>query len=178
VVNDGSNGDRLNLVPSRLLVAPGSVEALSAAGSCGEIVCGGLLWRALRPCALRLMVSRARVWWVHVRRAHRAPHVSRPGGRLGRGLVHGELIGGLVHGELQWWARLMCVASSRWACARQSPRLSTAGSALPGSGREAQMAWSWGWWRQDLEAPTSVLVEPVLFCNGGKVGLVPMADRI
>jgi hypothetical protein len=51
-----------------------------------------------------------------------------------------------------------CAASSRWAHAWQRPRISVAGLTLLGSGRATQMAWSWGWRCQDLEASMSVLV--------------------
>jgi hypothetical protein len=66
--------------------------------------------------------------------------------------------GGLVRGELQRRTQRPCAASSRWAHAWQRPRISVAGLTLLGSGRATQMAWSWGWRCQDLEASMSVLV--------------------
>jgi hypothetical protein len=188
VVSDGSGGNRLNLVRGGLLAAVGSrrphgrqgpAACSCAAGSCGAL--GACAPRGSRATVVALPAAGSSAAGSCGKICACAPHVQAAGsaeasctvGSAGDsvpcgGLVRSELQrrarrrprpgGGLMRGELQWQSRRPCAVSSRRAHARRRPRLSAAGSALPASGRAAQMAWSWGWRHQDLEASMSVVV--------------------
>jgi hypothetical protein len=156
-----------------LMVLRATTEASHAAGSSAMGSCGESGTRAPHVQAVGSAEASCAVGSMGDSVPMRRPHAWRV---PAAGLVEALAGGGLVRGELQRWARCLCVVSSRRARARWRPCLSAAGSVLPKSGRAAQMAWSWGWRHQDLEA--SVLVRPVLLCSGGDVRPVLVAVRI